>query len=119
MDNSRLNMLFDFLRQEPDDPFTLYAIGNEYMESSPDIALKYFEKLLHEHEDYVATYYHAGKLYEAFARYQDAAATYQKGMEKTSARGETKLYSELQSAYHELINEEFEEEDEEEDDEEQ
>ena len=51
---NRLDQLFDFLKEDPNDPFILYAIATEYMKSNIKEAQKYYEKLLIEFPEYVA-----------------------------------------------------------------
>jgi tetratricopeptide (TPR) repeat protein len=60
---SRLKQLLQFWQEDPNDPFTLYALATEYRPTDPNKALFYYEKLLAEHPGYVGTYYHAAKLY--------------------------------------------------------
>ena len=109
MAQTRLEQLLNFLAEDPDDPFTLYAIATEYRFIDLDKALFYYEKLLTEHQDYTGTYYHAGKLYAERGRFDQAEATFRKGIELTQARGERNALRELQAAYREFLDEREEE----------
>ncbi len=102
---SRLEQLFEFLREDPSDPFNLYAIATEYMNIDISEARKYYEKLLTEHADYLPTYYHAAKLYEAVNAPERAAETYEKGMALAQKQGEHTALRELTNAYNELMME--------------
>ena len=102
---SRLEQLFEFLRQDPHDPFTMYALALEYTNSDVSQALVYFEKLLNEHPDYVATYYHAAKLYADLGRHTDAERVFKKGMTIATNARKPHAFNELQRAYRAFLDE--------------
>lgn len=106
MSQERLQQLFTFLEEEPDDPFNLYAIALEYLKNQDEKALQYFEKLLQEHPDYVATYYHAAQLYLDLDMKEKAEQTYLKGIEKAKDQQNTLALRELQNAYNQYLFEE-------------
>ena len=100
MQSSRLDKLLEFLKNEPEDEFLQYALATEYLRlNETDKALQYYENLVNKHPDYVGTYYHLGKLYEALNRKDDAIAIYQTGMKITREKKDNHAYSELQAAY--------------------
>ncbi len=104
MQTSRLEKLLDFIQSEPDDPFLKYALATEYLRlNDSQKALSYYEDLLNNHPDYVGTYYHLGKLYEALNRKQDAQVTYEKGIKITREKRDNHALAELQAVYNELI----------------
>lgn len=104
MNESRLNRLFEFLKQDPQDPFIIYGIATEYLSIEPLKAKEYFEKLLKEHPDYLATYYHAAQLYVDLGEVDLAKATYEKGIEFAKGQ-DAKAHRELQSAYNNWLYE--------------
>lgn len=108
MQNERLAQLFKFLEEDPKDPFTIYAIALEYQKADPLEALKYYEQLLKEHEDYVGTYYHAAKLYAALDKKEEAEATFKKGLLIAQKQADHHAYRELQNAYNEFLFDEDE-----------
>jgi tetratricopeptide (TPR) repeat protein len=102
MQSSRLDKLLEFLRNEPEDEFLQYALATEYLRlNETDKALQYYENLVNKHPDYVGTYYHLGKLYEALNRKPDAINTYEKGMEIARQKRDNHAFSELQAVFHE------------------
>ena len=105
MNKERLTQLLTFLKEEPNDPFILYAIATEYSQDDPEKALGYFEKLLVEHENYVATYYHAARLYADLGERNKAEITFQKGIEMARSQNESLALRELQNAYNEFLYE--------------
>ncbi len=102
---SRLDQLFDFLEEEPNDAFTLYAIATEYLKTDMAQALAYYEKLLDGHPGYVATYYHAAKLYAELGNNEAAAHTFAKGLEVSLAANNRHAHRELQAAHQQFLDE--------------
>lgn len=97
---SRLETLLNFLKEDPNDAFTRYAIATEYNQMGDlEQAQTYYEYLIQHHEDYVGTYYHLGKLYEKVGQQERAIETYQKGMQVAFKAKNMHAHSELQSAY--------------------
>ena len=109
MHPNRLQKLLDFLENEPNDPFLKYALATEYLSSNkPDQALFYYEDLITNHKDYVGTYYHLGKLYEALNRVSDAITTYQNGMLAARKANDMHAFSELQAVYNSATGQDYE-----------
>ena len=63
MNNERLNQLLQFLQEDPNDPFNIYCLANEYKNTNPSKALNYYQDLLLNHAQYLPTYYHAAELH--------------------------------------------------------
>jgi tetratricopeptide (TPR) repeat protein len=99
MANSRLQTLLQFAEENPNDPFIIFALAKEYEKQQDlDTALSQYLQLTREHPDYVGTYYHLGKLYEAKESFSDAFFTYKKGMDVAKAQGDQHALSELAGA---------------------
>lgn len=112
MQNDRLEKLLEFLKNEPDDEFLKYALATEYLRlNDTEKALFYYENLVTKHPDYVGTYYHLGKLYEALSRKDDAISTYEKGMITARKMRDNHALSELQSVYNQANGTGVEDED--------
>lgn len=105
MNNPRLEQLFKFLEEDPEDPFNLYAIALEYLNDDKVKAREYFDKLLSQHEKYVPVYYHAASLYRKLGKQEKAAEIYEKGI--TTARNQNNQHAlrELRAAYNEFLYE--------------
>ena len=99
MSMDRLARLHEFLDEDPDDPFTRFALAQEYLkQDKTETALSYFEDLVADHPDYVGTYYHLGKLYERLGRTDEAIAIYEQGINVAQEQRDQKNMSELQDA---------------------
>ncbi len=104
MQADRLTKLLEFLKNEPDDPFLLYALATEYLRlNQSDAALNYYERLITDHPGYVGTYYHLGKLYEALNRKEDALKTYETGIQTARKARDNHALAELQGVYNQLM----------------
>lgn len=66
-------------------------------------AAKLFEKNLAHDVNYVATYYHYAKLLERVGQQPRAIEIYEQGMQIAKAAKDMHAYSELQSAYEDLV----------------
>jgi tetratricopeptide (TPR) repeat protein len=108
MENARLQELFNFLREDPSDPFIIYAIAMEYSKVDIDKAIEYYEKLLTNHVNYLPAYYHAAKLYEIKGNNLRTSELYKKGMEISIAQKDMKTYRELMNALNETEQQENE-----------
>ena len=106
MSSPRLEKLLEFLQEDPNDPFTLYAVATEYRDNDPLEALRYYEKLLTEHPRYVATYYHAALLYVDLEQPDRAEATFKEGIVIATEQSEALALRELQNAYNDFLFEE-------------
>lgn len=99
MNTDRLGKLLGFYDENPNDPFTIYALALEYMQNQPEKAATFFERLLTEFPEYSATYYHAAHLFWETEDWEKAEAIFLKGIEVCSHLGETKALQELRNAY--------------------
>lgn len=99
MSDNRLEQLQAFYEDDPDDPFTRFALAREHLKNGhPEKALSFFEELVETDPDYTGTYYHLGKLYEQFDRTDDALAIYEQGIDRAREQNDQKNLSELQDA---------------------
>jgi tetratricopeptide (TPR) repeat protein len=100
---NRIEQLEIFLKETPNDAFLNYALATEYVSMGDDEKAEFiFRDLLEKNPDYVATYYHLGKLLERKQQKNEAMDIYRMGIEKAKATGEQHSLSELQSALLEL-----------------
>ncbi len=100
MNPTRLERLIEMRKDDPKDPFLIYAVAMEYQKADQlELALTFYEELIENHPDYVGTYYHLAKLYEILKKIEEADACYQIGMKIARKLGENHAYNELQSAY--------------------
>lgn len=106
MSNSKIGQLLEFLKEDPEDSFTLYALALEYEKYDDKKAKEQYDLLLKEHSDYLATYYQAGKWYEKLDK-GISKEIYKRGMMVAHKQAKTKTYNELQNALNILQDEEY------------
>jgi tetratricopeptide (TPR) repeat protein len=103
MSNTRITRLYEFLEEDPDDPFVRFALAAEYRKIGEDEqALQWLEQLIVDRPDYVGTYYHLGKLYQELGRFTEAREIFDRGIETASSIHDFHTISELRSARMEL-----------------
>lgn len=106
MNSNRIEQLLEFLKNDPNDPFTRYALATEYRNTEPEKSLAYFEELLKDHPDYLPTYYHAAHLYIDFHKDEEAEQLFKDGIELAKKQEDALALRELQNAYNEFLFEE-------------
>jgi tetratricopeptide (TPR) repeat protein len=103
--NVRINKIQAFLAQNPNDLFLNHALALEYIKlGSDNEALLHFNKNKAFDPNYVATYYHLGKLLERMGTTEQAIATFEEGMRIAKAQKDQHAYNELQAAYEDLAD---------------
>ena len=95
----RLDALHAFLKEDPEDSFTRFALAQEYLKRGETAqARAFFEELVEKDAAYVGTYYHLGKLYEHLGRTDEAVAIYERGIEVATEQRDAHARAELQDA---------------------
>jgi len=100
---NRIEQLLEFLKESPNDNFLRYALAQEYVKcGDKQTGYDFYLSLLNNAPNYVATYYHLGKLYESDDENAKALEIYTKGIAIATKIGDQHSLSELQSAKLEL-----------------
>ena len=101
----RIGKILDFLKASPNDCFLHHALALEYVKGGDEAnARQQFEINLANDPGYIATYYHLGKLLDRIGERENAIAVFEKGMEQSKAAKDMHTYSELQSAYEDIVD---------------
>lgn len=103
----RIEQLLVFLKEEPDNPFNLYALALEYQNHDAETATSYFELLLQNHKNYLPTYYHAAAFFASRDEIEKAKTLYEEGIKLALDTNESHALRELRNAY---LNFQFENE---------
>jgi Tfp pilus assembly protein PilF len=104
MDKSRIESLKEMLKTDPQDTFSRYALGLEYMsQNNPEEARDTFEELRTLDPNYSATYYQLGKVYETLGDEPQARKIYEKGIYVAASQSDVHTKSELEQALNELL----------------
>jgi predicted Zn-dependent protease len=103
--NNRLEILRQFVAEEPQDPFNHYALATELLKFNKTESKQIFEYLLKNHADYLATYYHLGALYVELGEHKLAENAYVTGIALAGKIGNEKTLKELKGAYQMFLDE--------------
>lgn len=103
MNENRLNLLKKYYEEDPHDPFNIYAIAMEYINSDTAKAKEYFNILLNKHPEYLPTYYHAAELYANSGDKDLAENIFVRGIELAKKQNNLKTLRELQTSYNNFL----------------
>jgi tetratricopeptide (TPR) repeat protein len=96
---SRKAMLEEFLAADPNDSFSRYALALELeKESQGDEAIVQLQEVIVRDADYVAAYYHLGRLLTIAQKEEAALEIYQRGLAVATRLGDQKTRNEIQEA---------------------
>ena len=101
---NRIEILKGFLKENPKDSFSRYALALEYLKlGQNDDAVREFEAVRNGDPDYVATYYQLGQLYQKLGQKHDAEKTFRTGITAAAKAGDEHTRSELEAALEGLL----------------
>lgn len=99
----RISRIKEMLTSQPGDAFLRHALALEYLKQGLTYDARHtFEALLAEQPNYVGSYYHLAKIYEAAGATDTSVHWYRQGMEVAQRLGDRHAYNELRSAWEEL-----------------
>lgn len=99
----RLQILKDFIKEEPENPFNYYALALELRDKLPNEASELFEFLLENHSDYLPVYFTAAHFFTESNEIQKAREIFEKGIEVAASKKEEKVLKELKNAYQNFL----------------
>jgi tetratricopeptide (TPR) repeat protein len=100
---SRMQMLAQFLEQNPGDAFARYGLAMEYSKAGQtEQALAEFNKLLELHPDYTNGYFMAAQTLERSGRTAEAKKMLESGVEAAKRTGNKHALSEMAGMLEEL-----------------
>ncbi len=102
MNSDRIKILEQFLKEDPSDPFSIYALALEYQHQNIEKAEALFNLLLDQHPDYLPTYYMAGDFYVDQANPERALEILRKGLVLAQTQKNRSSARELQAAIQNL-----------------
>ena len=104
MNNERLTQLLQFLQDDPNDPFNIYCLANEYKNSDATKAMDYYQDLLLNHPKYLPTYYHTAELHINNDEIVPAEKVITKGIELAIEQKDTLALRELRNLQNNLLD---------------
>ena len=102
-EKNRLQMLSEFLEQNPGDAFARYGLAMEYSKAGQiEQALEQFNKLLQLHPDYTNGYFMAAQTLEREGRTPEAKTMLESGIEAAKRTGNKHALSEMSGMLEEI-----------------
>jgi tetratricopeptide (TPR) repeat protein len=99
----RIRRLLEYSNSDPGDPFPVYGLAMEYLDTEPAKAREYFERLLNFFPEYLPTYYHSAAFFAETGNAEKAKALYLKGIELAKNQNQVKTFNELKAAYQNFL----------------
>ncbi|RIW15733.1 tetratricopeptide repeat protein [Algoriphagus lacus] len=99
----RLQLLRDFIKEEPENPFNYYALALELREKLPEEASELFEFLLKNHPEYLPVYFTAAHFFAESNEIQKAREIFEKGIQLADSQKEEKALKELKNAFQNFL----------------
>lgn len=96
MNQERIATLQTLVDNDPEDVFSLYALGLEYLESDQQRSQTFFTRVLDLEPNYVAAYFQLGKLYAAAADEGEARHWLELGINVARQVGDSHAHDEMQ-----------------------
>jgi Tfp pilus assembly protein PilF len=101
---SRIEKIIEMLNTSPKDSFLNHALAMEYIKiGNTESATNLLKEVLEVDPNYVGSYYHLAKLYEAANETSMAISTYENGLVAAQKAGDRHAFNELRSALDELV----------------
>jgi tetratricopeptide (TPR) repeat protein len=102
MNIARIKMLEQFLKDDPTDPFNLYALALEFKDQDSKHAQELFDQLLEKHPTYLPTYYMAGNFFADQSYPEKGLEILKKGFDLANEQKDRSAARELKSAIENL-----------------
>lgn len=97
MTTDRIEKLRRLLEMEPDDPFCLYALAQEYAkQGKQDEAIAHFDRVIAIEPENGYAYYHKARSLESLGKKDDARQVLRRGLEAVSPSKDAKAHREIQ-----------------------
>ncbi|MEM6737967.1 MAG: tetratricopeptide repeat protein [Bacteroidota bacterium] len=103
MNSKRIELLENFVKEEPKNPFNKYALAMEFYEYDPPKSLDILQTLLKEHPNYLPSYFKTAHLFWEMEDLEKAKNVFVKGLSLAEEQDDQKALSELKSAYQNLL----------------
>jgi uncharacterized protein HemY len=99
----RKSKIEEFLKQQPDSSFLLFALAKEWeAEQNDENAIATYQQIVRNDPKYTGTYYHLGKIFVQRGEYQMAREIFIQGLEACKLAHAIHDANELQAALDDL-----------------
>lgn len=96
---TRREMLEEFVTADPNDSFSRYALALELEKADSRVeAAAELREVVARDPDYVAAYYHLGRILSFLGEVEESRAVYRSGLDVATAAKDQRARSEIQEA---------------------
>lgn len=96
---TRREMLEEFVTADPQDSFSRYALALELEKAESHVeAAAELREVVARDPDYVAAYYHLGRILSFLGEVEESRAVFRRGLDVASAAKDERSRSEIQEA---------------------
>ena len=99
----RVQLLRDFISEEPENPFNYYALALELREKDLQETAALFDFLLREHVDYLPVYFPSAHYFAELGAIQKAGQIFANGILLATNLSDEKTLKELKNAYQNFL----------------
>ncbi len=103
MNQIRIQMLEQRIKEFSADPFYIYALALEYKDSEPKKCLELLEESQNKFPKYLPVYYQLAEILQEFNQKDKALEIYDLGIELAQSQSELKTLAELKNAKQNLL----------------
>lgn len=108
MNNSRIQQLLEFISEDPNDSFSMYALALEYHKAGEtENAILQLEKLRNYNPDYLALYYQLGNFYKQQHDMVNAELVLRDGILLAEAQKNKHTLAELKQSLSDIVEDDF------------
>lgn len=100
--NNRLELMRQYVKEEPNDPFNWYALAMEEQKLDKKRAAEIYEHVLNTFPDYIPAYYHSGLLLFELGNHDKALRVLQTGLKKCDEQKNFKTRNEIRALIEEF-----------------
>jgi tetratricopeptide (TPR) repeat protein len=99
----RIQLLREYILEEPENPFNYYALGLEIKEKDPTEASKMFDLVLTDFPNYLPVYFPAAHFFFELNEWKKAKEIFENGIDLARLMKEEKALKELKNAYQNFL----------------
>ena len=99
----RIELLREYCKEEPENPFNYYALALEYRESDKPAAAELFDFIVHKFPNYLPVFFPAANFFFEKEELTKAKKLFEAGIELAQSLNDEKAKKELTNAYQNFL----------------
>ncbi len=103
MNEGRILQLKQFIKEDENDYFSIYALALEHKLEDPLTSIQYLESIRSKNPEYIALYYHLAELYIETDQIEKAKSTFESGILIIEKTKDSHALKELKNAFQNFL----------------